>query len=323
MSGGRRCATCGEPLSGTAVFCPACGAAAPTQLLSDAQAQEDAQEDAFRSRLQQALGAGYHLRERLGRGGFGVVFAAWDRQLERDVAVKAIRHDLFPTPELLERFKREARVVAKLRHPNIVPLYAVGDADGIAYMIMPRIAGETLRVTLEREGPMEVEPAIRISVGAARALQVAHAESVVHRDVKPENIMLEGAERRVSLMDFGIARVNDGGAQTRTGFVIGTPAYMSPEQARGDRAVDHRTDLYSLGAVTYEMLSGSRPFAAESLNELVYLQVTAEPAPLRDRRPDVPADVEAVVMRCLAKSPDDRWPSAAELADTLRRCACL
>jgi serine/threonine-protein kinase len=252
------------------------------------------------------------------------VYAAWERGLEREVAVKALRHDLFPTEQLLERFRREARAVAKLRHPNIVPIFAVGEGDGLAYMTMPRIAGESLRAVLERDGPLEVEPALRIAVGAARALQTAHAAGVVHRDVKPDNLMLEGAERRVALMDFGIARVVDGGAAiTGTGLVIGTPAYMSPEQARGDPGVDHRTDIYALGAVTYEMLVGALPFSATTLGELIYLHVTGTPRPLREARPDIPADAEAAVMRCLARAPEDRWGSADELADVLRRCTCL
>jgi Uma2 family endonuclease len=275
-------------------------------------------------RLQRALGPGYELRELLGRGGFGVVYAAWERDLEREVAVKALRHDLFPTAELLERFRREARAVAKLRHPNIVPIFAVGEGEGLAFMTMPRVSGESLLAVLARDGSMEVEPALRIAVGAARALETAHAAGVVHRDVKPENVMLEGPERRVALMDFGIARTADAGAAiTGTGLVIGTPAYMSPEQARGDRDVDHRSDIYAVGVVTYEMLAGALPFRAATFGELVYLHATAEPPPLRAARPDVPPDAEAAIMRCLAKTPAERWQSAGELADTLRRCACL
>lgn len=321
-----RCATCGEPLSPRAAFCSACGAAAPTQLMrtGTAPSAADVEEQAFRERLQGALGTGYHLRDRLGSGGFGVVYSAWDRRLEREIAVKALRHDLFASPELLERFKREARAVAKLRHPNIVPIFAVGDGDGLAYMTMPRISGETLRVALERDGPFEVEAALRIAVGVARALDTSHTAGVVHRDIKPENVMLEGPERRVSLMDFGIARLVDGSAPlTGAGFAIGTPAYMSPEQARGDRDADHRTDLYSLGVVTYEMLAGTPPFQAASLVELLHLQLTADPVPLRNRRADIPPDADAAVMRCLAKSPEDRWDSAAALGDVLRRCTCM
>jgi len=321
---GRACPQCGEPLPPRAAFCPACGTAAPTQAADAQTSPEDAAEHEFRARLQRALGDGFELRELLGRGGFGVVYAAWERELEREVAVKALRHDLFPTPQLLERFKREARLVAKLRHPNIVPVFSVGEGEGLAYMTMPRLVGESVRTVLAREGPMEVEPALRIAVGAARALETAHAAGVVHRDVKPDNLMLEGPERRVALMDFGIARIAAGAAPlTGTGLVIGTPAYMSPEQARGEPDVDHRTDIYALGAVAYEMLVGALPFSGATLGELIYLHVTADPAPLRTVRKDVPADAEAAIMRCLAKDRADRWASAGELADTLRRCACL
>jgi serine/threonine-protein kinase len=323
ISPSRRCSACGEELSARAAFCPACGTAAPTQGLDAALSAEEAAEQDFRIRLQQALGSGYQLRELLGRGGFGAVYAAWDRELERDIAVKALRHDVFPTPQLLERFKREARVVAKLRHPNIVPIFSVGEGDGLAYMTMPRLDGESLRTLLAREGPLEVEPALQIAVGVARALETAHGAGVIHRDVKPDNLMLEGAKRRVALMDFGIARATGGASLTGTGLVVGTPAYMSPEQARGEPDIDQRTDIYALGAVAYEMLAGSLPFVGATLGELVVLHVTTAPAPLRARRPDIPADADAAIMRCLATDRADRWSSAGELADTLRRCTCL
>jgi serine/threonine protein kinase len=318
-----RCSTCGEPLSARAAFCSSCGSPSPTHLTGTAAPLPDAEESVFRERLQRALGDGYHLRGKLGSGGFGVVYAAWDRQLERDVAIKALRHDLFQSADMLERFRRETRVVANLRHPNIVPIFAVGDADGLAYMVMPLVKGETLRSVLRREGTMEVEPALRLAVGVARALETAHAAGVVHRDVKPENLMIEDTKRRVSLMDFGIARVLDGSAAlTGAGLAIGTPAYMSPEQARGGQ-VDPRSDIYALGIVAYEMLAGAPPFDAENLVELLHLQLTAEPPAIHDRRADVPADAEAAIMRCLEKNPDDRFASAAALGDVLRRCTCL
>ena len=226
----------------------------------------DAGEREYRGRLQRALGSGYQLRELIGRGGFGSVYAAWDVKLEREVAVKALRHDLFPTSALLERFERKAKAVAKLRHPNVLPIHFVGEGEGVTYMVMPKIEGESLRAKLTREGQLSAEEAKRIAIEAAGALQAAHDAGIIHRDVKPENILLEGELQTVQLMDFGIAKMVEGvgSGLTATGAAVGTPFYMSPEQAGGDRRIDHRSDIYSLGCVLYEMLAGEPAFTGPS-----------------------------------------------------------
>ena len=266
----RTCSSCDTPLPAGTSYCHLCGAATPTEIggeTSEIQEVEltDFAEVEYRARLQHALGEDYELRDVIGRGGFGTVYAAWDVKLEREVAVKAIRHDLFATPALLARFEREAKVVAKLRHPNILPIYTVGQGEGIAFMVMPKVDGESLRDVLNRDDTLPVAEAIRILLGAADALGAAHEAGVIHRDVKPENIMLEGRNRRVLLMDFGIAKPADGSPMqlTATGVVVGTPHYMSPEQATGERNVDHRSDVFSLGVVGYQMLTGRRPFDGE------------------------------------------------------------
>jgi len=271
-------------------------------------------ETEYRERLKQALGDGYVLRDLIGRGGFAGVYAARDLKLDREVAVKALRHDVFPTPALLKRFQQEAKAVANLRHPNIVPVHTVGEGQGIAFMVMPLVEGESLRELMDGEGTVPVEETVRIIGQVAIALEAAHKRGFVHRDVKPANIMLDGEERNVLLMDFGIAKTvsaEDTG-MTGTGMVIGSPEYMSPEQAAGERDVDGRSDIYSLGGVAYQMLSGRLPFPAGSLHELVYKQVTEKVPDLAEIAPNVPPDVARAVMRCLAGDREDRWQTAAD-----------
>jgi serine/threonine protein kinase len=259
------------------VFCPSCGEATPTRLdptsgvssrsqsrTSDATVAyvqtSSGEHSDYQRQLQDAIGKGYEIRDVIGQGGFGVVYSAWDVELHREVAVKAMRQVIFTTPGMLERFKREARAVARLQHPNIIPIYSVGESENLAYMIMPKIIGESLKATLVREKRLGVEDSRRILIEAARALHTAHEAGIVHRDVKPENILLEGEKRRVYLMDFGIAKTLEGEDQglTGTGMVIGTPSFMSPEQASG-QTIDARSDLYSLGVVAFQMLAGRLP----------------------------------------------------------------
>ena len=286
---------------------------------SDRPSLSDPAEAEYFARLSRVLGGDFELQNLIGRGGFGVVYRALDRRLDRPVAVKALRHDLFPTPELLQRFNREARAVAKLRHPNILPVYAVGEGEGIAYMVMPFVEGESLESYLKREGKLSTADAVRITSESAEALEAAHNHGLVHRDVKPANIMLEGDGRRALLMDFGIAKplASDDAALTGTGMILGSPAYMSPEQARGEREIDGRSDIYSLGAVAYEMLSGRRPIVAANMHELVYKQVTQKIADLAEAAPGQPAHVTHAVMRSLAPDPAQRWQTAADFARML------
>ena len=313
------CPKCAAPLPAAASFCPSCGAATPQGIdrnrgALDAPPPPD--ESANRERLQAALGASCEIRRLLGRGGFAEVYVAYDRRLKREIAVKTLRGDLVVSSTLLDRFQREAEAVAMLRHPNVVPIYSVGEGEGIAYFTMPLIEGESLGAALEREGQFSVAETRRILHDAAGALAAAHRAGLVHRDVKPENILLEGPERRALLMDFGIARTGDGSlsALTGTGTLVGTPHYMSPEQAVGDRTLDHRSDQYSLALVGYRMLTGRFPFEADTLQGLIFKQVAEVPSPVREVRPDVPQELSDALARALAKRPDDRFESMAAFA---------
>ena len=278
-----------------------------------------------RDRLQLALGDGFEVRTLLGQGGFGLVFTAFDKRLKRDLAVKVLRTELAKAGSFLDRFEREAMTAAQLRHPNIVPIYSIGEKDGLAYIVMPLIHGETLQALLERDGPLPLAETCRILVDAAGALAAAHSVGLIHRDIKPDNIMLEGPERRVLLMDFGIAKIlsNTDASLTGTGVLIGTPLYMSPEQASGDRDVDQRSDIYSLGIVAYHMLTGKPPFGGTSGADLIRQHVLTPAADVRVSRPNVPTMLAGTVMRCLRKERDKRWQTAGELQSALAAAAML
>ena len=271
----------------------------------------------FHTRLARALGPGYELRERLGFGGFAEVYAALDTQLKRDVAVKVLRPELAGAV-VRERFRREAEAVARVRHPHIVPIYAVGEGDGLAWYVMPRLTGGSLRARLDREGRFAAAEVRRVLLECASALAVAHRAELVHRDIKPDNIMLDGTDANVLLMDFGIAKALDVDSQglTGTGVAIGTPQYMSPEQASGE-AVDPRSDIYSLGVVAYQMLTGQLPFEAGTVAAMLVKQIVEDAPSVLRKRPDCPPDLAAAVMRCLAKAPDQRWGSADALIQAL------
>jgi hypothetical protein len=298
------------------MYCRRCGASAPTEIgqtVSEPARVEGAEGlEARRANLQRALGPAFEVRQPVGRGGFGEVWSVFDTQLSRTVAVKVLRPELSSSGEFRERFRREARAVAQLRHPGIVPIYHVGEADGFVYFIMPLVEGITLTAALRQDGGLTVSEAVRILVEAAGALSEAHIHGIVHRDLKPENFMLEGPERRVLLMDFGIAKV-DGTAKeglTETGQVLGSPEYMSPEQATG-RRMDARSDIYSLGVVAYRMLAGRLPFDAETPQEVAAHHVLSPPVPL-DVFVELPGRLTSAVMRCLAKSPDERWQTTGD-----------
>ena len=272
------------------------------------------------ARVARALGPGYELRRLIGQGGFATVYAALDTQLKREVAVKVLRPELGAEPVMRERFRREAEAVARLRHPHIVPIYAVGEGEGLVWYVMPLITGESLRARLGRESRLPVALVRRILLEASEALTAAHRAGLVHRDIKPDNILLDGEDARVLLTDFGIAKALGGDTHglTGTGVVIGTPHYMSPEQASGE-PVDARSDLYALGVVAYQMLAGEVPFAGASVAAVLLQQVTADAPTVTRRRPDCPPDLAVAVARCLARAPDDRWPSAEELLRALAR----
>jgi len=265
------------------------------------------------TRLAHGLGDGYELRELLGRGGFAVVFAAFDLGLKRDVAVKVLRPELAVEPVMRQRFRREAEAVARLRHPHIVPIYSVGESEGVVWYVMPLVGGPSLKLHLERVGRLAIPDARRMLSEAAAALGVAHRAGIVHRDIKPDNILLDGPESLVLLTDFGIAKALGARGQTltQTGIVIGTPQYMSPEQASGEKT-DARSDVYSLGVVAYQLLTGELPFEAATVAALLVKQLVTEAPSVLRKRPDCPSDLAAAVTRCLAKEPAQRWGSVED-----------
>ncbi len=318
----RACTVCDSPVPGGDLYCPACGADAPTEipLTPDVTGGAAAPADQWvelKAELQQALGSAFEVRRLLGRGGFGEVWEAYDVQLGRSVAVKALRPELATSRTFRQRFHREARSVARMRHSGIVPIYHIGEAAGLIYFIMPLVEGVTLKTALDEAGRLSPDEATRILAEASEALREAHRRGIVHRDLKPENVMLEGPERRVLLMDFGIALSVDVDRElTGGGLVLGSPEYMSPEQATGTPQLDGRSDIYSLGVLAYRMLAGRLPFVAATAREILTQHVLTVPEPLVDCAP-VPARLSDAVMRCLAKRPDERWQSVDELLAAL------
>jgi len=271
------------------------------------------------SRLGLALGDAYTIEGEIGRGGMGVVYRARDERLQRRVAIKVLPPELAFQDEIRQRFMREAQTAAKLSHPNIVPIHGVDEGGGLVYFVMGLVDGESLGARIKRRGQLPVEEVRRIMKETADALSAAHAFSVVHRDIKPDNILLEGTRGRVMVTDFGIAKAlsgaGSGATLTGAGVAIGTPAYMSPEQAAGEREIDGRSDVYSLGVVAYQMVTGELPFQAPTVAGILMKQIT-EPAPMVTlKRADVPEDLALAISRCLEKDPENRWPTA----DSLRR----
>ncbi len=271
------------------------------------------------TRLGKALGDAYTIEGEIGRGGMGVVYRARDERLQRRVAIKVLPPELAYQEEIRQRFMREAQTAARLSHPHIVPIHGVSEGGGLVYFVMGLVDGESLGARIKRRGNLPSEEVRRIMKETADALSAAHAFSVVHRDIKPDNILLEGTRGRVMVTDFGIAKAlsaaGSGATLTGAGVAIGTPAYMSPEQAAGEREIDGRSDVYSLGIVAYQMMTGELPFQAPTVAGILMKQIT-EPAPMVSlKRPDVPEDLALAISRCLEKDPENRWPTA----DALRR----
>ena len=267
---------------------------------------------------------GIELGEEVGQGAMAVVYRAGDPRHERLVAVKVFRPD--PNVELgQDRFLQEIRVAAGLRHPNILPVYDSGVADGVPFYVMPFVAGKSLRERLVRVGRLPLDEALRLAREVADALGYSHAHGVVHRDIKPENILLDGGHAVVA--DFGIARTAAGADEspekdshfTTVGRVVGSPEYISPEQASGDTAVDGRSDIFSLGCVLYEMLAGEPPFHRPSVRATLASRFEGPPTPLHQRHPDVPPAVSAAVQKALAVDPAGRFDRAEDFAAALAR----
>ena len=267
--------------------------------------------------LVEALAGRDVIEGEIARGGMATVYRARDVRHARRVAIKVMRDEVAAAIGA-QRFLEEIRVTASLQHPNILPLFDSGELDGLLWYVMPYVDGETLRSRLTREGRLGVGEAMRLARQVAAALQHAHAHGIVHRDVKPENVLLQGSHALVA--DFGIALALDhaaGERLTQTGLTLGTPQYMAPEQAAGERELDARVDIYALGAVTYEMLAGQSPFAAPSRQAVVQRMLAEMPAALAMHRTDVSPSIDAAVARAMAKRPDDRFPSAEAFAAAL------
>jgi serine/threonine-protein kinase len=272
-----------------------------------------------RKRLQRALGDEFTVGDLLGEGGFAAVFRVRETALERDVAIKVVDLGLTPSPALAERFVREARTVARLEHANIVPIYKVGGyKNEVLYIVMRCVDGPSVRKLIETERRLPIADAARVARQVADALAHAHRHGIVHRDIKPDNILLDSTGR-VVVTDFGIAKAAEAATSshlTTEGMVVGTPQYMSPEQATGDRT-DGRSDVYSLGVVLYHMLAGTPPFDGETAQAILMKQATATPVPIRRLRPDVSQPLAAVLERMLAKDPAERYQTAEEVSQAL------
>ena len=272
--------------------------------------------DHLRDRLVAAVGDHYLIESELGRGGMAAVFRALDVRLNRRVAIKVLPPELAFNPAVRSRFLREAQMAAGLSHPNIVPIYAVDEVDGMVFFVMALVDGESLSMRLKRDGAMPVEDVRQIVAAVADALDHAHRQGVIHRDIKPDNILLDHSTRRPMVTDFGIARAAaEEQRLTVTGMAVGTPAYMSPEQAMGEREIDGRSDLYSLGIVAYQMLAGETPFKASNTPSMLMKHVSEPPPPLR--RHDVTPSLAAAVDRALSKRPEQRFRTGADMREAV------
>ncbi len=269
--------------------------------------------DLMQDRVVAAIGDLYDIEAEIGRGGMAVVYRALDVKLRRKVAIKVLPPELAYREDVRQRFVREAQMAAQLAHPNIVPIYAVDDRGGVVYIVMGLVDGPTLGQFLQTEGHLAVPFVRRVLRDVADALSYAHAHGVVHRDVKPDNILLDGPTKRAVVSDFGIARAAEGDQRlTVTGVAVGTPAYMSPEQALGEREVDGRSDIYGLGVVGWQLLAGELPFRATNTPAMMMKHLSEAPPPLAQRAPGTPSNLVSAIERAMAKKPEERWQTATD-----------
>lgn len=298
------CLRCHTPIPENSRFCLSCGADVsggdgPTSTSSV---------DVVRERLQRVVAGKYRIERLLGKGGMGAVFLAHDLTLERAVAIKVLPPDVAQDDQVVRRFAQEAKTAAKLDHPNIIPIYRVESEGGLNYFVMKYISGTSLEDLLDKKEPLAVPDIQRILWEAACALGHAHQRGVVHRDVKPANIMFDH-DGRVMLTDFGISKALQAATGfTATGMIIGTPHYMAPEQGKG-APVDGRADQYSLGVVGYRMITAELPFSGDSVHTIIYKHIYEEPPLASVKRPDIPASLTVAISRALAKDPDQRFPT--------------
>src|SRR5688572_27813777 len=268
-------------------------------------------------RIQRVLSTRYVIERELGHGGMAVVYLARDVRHDRPVAIKVFRSDVGDATGA-ERFQREIRLLARLQHPHILPLYDSGTTGETSYFVSPFIEGETLRERLKRERQLPVDEAVRLAIEVCDALDFAHSRGVVHRDIKPENILLHDGHAVVA--DFGIARAirrTVGEWTTAAGMSVGSPAYMSPEQASGELQIDGRADIYSLACVLYEMLAGQPPFTGRSAHMILVARLTSTATPVSELRAEVPPGLSAALSRALARAPGDRFPTASQFSSAL------
>jgi len=278
--------------------------------------------DTLHDRVKASLGDTYEVGREIGRGGMGVVYSGTDRKLRRGVAIKVLPPELAYRDDVKQRFLREAQTAAQLSHPNIVPIYAVEEQGGLVCFIMALVDGESLAARISRDRRLSIDVVSHILSGVAEALAYAHQHGIVHRDIKPDNILIDRATGRPMVTDFGIARAAEGDARlTVTGIAVGTPAYMSPEQAMGEREIDGRSDIYSLAIVGYQMLSGELPFHAANTPAMLMKHISDIPRPLRDFRGDAPPALLSALEVAMAKKPSDRFTTALEFRDALTRAS--
>ncbi len=279
---------------------------------------DDEMSESLHERVIGAIGDQYQIEDEVGRGGMSVVYRALDPRLNRPVAVKVLPPELAYDPAIRTRFTREAQTSALLSHAHIVPIYDVGEREGIAYFVMALVGGGNLATRLALQPRQPIDEVRRMLCEIADALASAHMRGVIHRDIKPDNILLDRDTGRSLVTDFGIARAVEAGTRlTVTGMAVGTPTYMSPEQAVGDKEIDGRSDLYSLGVVAYQMLTGRVPFTAGNSMALLMKHVTETPRPIAELRPEAPKAMRDAIERALAKAPEDRWPTAASFRDAM------
>jgi serine/threonine protein kinase len=272
-------------------------------------------------RLAAALSGSYRIDREVGVGGMATVYLAQDLKHDRQVALKILRPELTAAMGT-DRFPREIHIIAQMQHPHILPLYDSGAKEGFLYYVMPFVDGESLRAKLARLGPLPINEAVRLLHEITDALSYAHARGIVHRDIKPDNVMLSG--RHAAVTDFGVAKaVSASGADklTTVGIAVGTPQYMAPEQAMAEKTIDHRADLYALGVMGYEMLTGHPVFEATTAQGILSAHVLEQPKDVRERRPNVPSILAEALLKCLAKDPADRWQNADELLAQLELVA--